>query len=207
MPVKHVFEALLDSDLFGGPQSDSRAVAILLQQANKCVSTLVKLEMSEEGAVSAINRTLQSEPFASCESPIEKLMMAGLVFADWYPFLSIPAAVMPRGGAMPEGDLIIAPQFEFGRYRLDFMVFGKDELGNQKWVNVECDGDEFHNSTKAQWDADRERDKYLLGANIEVIRFSGSELYNDATGCAVEVVDEFLRWWWRGWSEREALAA
>ena len=207
MPVKHVLEALWDSDLFGGPHSNSRALVILHQQAEACVRTLVGLKLSEEGAVSAINKTLQSKPFASCESPIEKLMMAGLVFADWYPFLSMPAAMMPRGGRMPEGDLIIAPQFQFGRYRLDFLVIGKDERGGQKWINIECDGDEYHNSTKAQWDADRERDKDLRGANIEVIRFSGSELYNDATGCASEVAIELIRWRWQGWSEREALAA
>ena len=157
--------------------------------------------------MSAVNKALKSKPFGSCESPIEKLMMAGLLFADWHPFLSIPAVVLHPGQTMPEGDLIIAPQFNFGRYRLDFLVIGKDGRGNQKWVNVECDGEEYHNSTKAQWDADRERDKYMRAANIEVIRHSGAELYNDATGCAAEVVFELVRWRWRQWSAREALEA
>jgi len=134
-------------------------------------------------------------------------MMAGLLFADWYPFLSIPAVVLHPGHMMPKGDLIIAPQFNFGRYRLDFLVMGKDARGNQKWINIECDGEEYHNCSKAQWDADRERDKYLRAANIEVIRHSGAELFNDAKGCAAEVVHELLRWRWRQWSASEAIEA
>jgi hypothetical protein len=69
MPVKHVLEALLDSDLFGEPTKDSRARVILLQRADHCVRSLLKLGMSEEGALSAINKCLERDSLSCCESP------------------------------------------------------------------------------------------------------------------------------------------
>jgi hypothetical protein len=83
MVVKHVFEALLDSDLLGGPSPDSRARATLSQGAHHCQLVLRKLGMSEEGALNAVSKALELDPLASCESPIEKTMMAVMVFADW----------------------------------------------------------------------------------------------------------------------------
>ena len=161
MVVKHVGEGLLDSDLFGGPKPDSRALVILHQRADHCARALMKLGMSEEGALSAVGRSLEQDPLALCESPIEKIMMAALVFEDWYPFLTIPAAVLrPGEKMMPKGDLVIAPQFRIGPYRLDFLIIGHDEAGSQKWLSIECDGEEYHNTTMVKYQADRERDKY-----------------------------------------------
>jgi hypothetical protein len=187
MVVKHVFEALLDSDCLGGPCPDSRALVILRQRANHCELVLRKLGMSEEGALSAVNKALELDPLASCETPIEKMMMAAMVFADWHPFKTMPAAVLHRGNkTIPRGDLVIAPQFQLGPYRPDFLIMGKDDADNQKWLNVECDGEEYHKTTMAQYASDRERDKYVRGCAIEVIRFSGSEIWNDAKECGAE---------------------
>jgi very-short-patch-repair endonuclease len=209
MVVKHVLEAALDSDLFGGPNPDSRAIVILRQRADHCAAALRQLGMSEEGALSAVGKALKLDPLASCESPIEKIMMAALVFEDWYPFLTIPAAVLrPGEKRMPLGDLIIAPQFPIGPYRLDFLIIGHDDAGSQKWLNIECDGEEWHNSTRFQYQADRERDKFVRACGIEVIRFSGSDIWNDSKGCAEETSLSLKRWRWMGWSKNStALSA
>jgi very-short-patch-repair endonuclease len=207
MVVKHIFEAALDSELFGGPSPDSRALYMLRQRASHCAAALRKLGMSEEGALSAVNSALTRDPLASCESPIEKIMMAALLFEDWYPFLTIPAAVLHIGEkAMPKGDLIIAPQFGIGPYRLDFLIIGHDE-GNQKWLNVECDGEEYHNATMVQYQKDRERDKFIRACGIEVIRFRGSEIWQNAAECAEEASLLLKRWHWKRWSNATALSA
>jgi very-short-patch-repair endonuclease len=211
MAVKHILEAALDSDVFGGPHPDSRARVILAQRSEHCVGLLRKLEMSEEGARSAVNKALALYPLALCESPIEKMMMAALVFADWYPFLTIPAAVLQPGQKTPAlGDLIIAPEFPLGPYRLDFLIMGHDGKGNQKWVNVECDGAEYHhhNITMAEYQADRERDKFVRWCGIEVIRFRGKEIWDNAADCAEEVALSLKRWRWKEWSRSvDALSA
>ena len=208
MVVKHVLEAALDSELFGGPNPDSRAIVILRQRADHCAAALRKLGLSEEGALHEVKKALARDPLASCESPIEKFMMASLLFEDWYPFLTIPAVVLHPGEKLPPaGDLIIAPQFPLGPYRLDFLIMGHDDAGNQKWVNVECDGEEYHqhNITMAQYQAHRDRDKFVRWCGIEVIRFPGSNIWNDAKGCAEEVSLSLKRWRWKHWSKRAAL--
>ena len=203
MVVKHVFEAALNFDVFGEPSPDSRAIALMRQRADHCAAALRKLGLSEEGALSAVGKALKADPLASCESPIEKVMMAALVFEDWYPFLTIPAVVLrPGERGMPRGDLIIAPQFPLGPYRLDFLIMGHDEAGNQKWLNVECDGEEYHHHdiTMAQYQADRERDKFVRACGIEVIRFRGTEIWRGANECAEEAALSLKRWRWRQWS-------
>jgi very-short-patch-repair endonuclease len=202
MVVKHVLEAVLDSDVLGGPYPDSRAIVILRQRADHCAAALRKLGLSEEGALAEVRKALARDPLAACDSPIEKIMMAALVFEDWYPFLTIPAAVLhPGEKQMPPGDLTIAPQFPLGPYRLDFLIIGCDDAGKQKWLNVECDGEEWHNSTIFQYQADRERDKFVRACGIEVIRFPGSAIWNDAKACAEEATLSLKRWRWRQWSK------
>lgn len=205
MVVKHVFEAALDSDVFGGPNPDSRAIVILRQRGDHCAAALRQLGMSEEGALSAVGKALKLDPLAACDSSIEKIVMAALVFEDWYPFLTIPAVVLrPGQKGMPLGDLIIAPQFPIGPYRLDFLIMGHDEAGNQKWLNVECDGEEWHNAGMAQYQADRERDKFVRACGIEVIRFRGSEIWQDARACAEEAALSLKRWRWVQWNKMPA---
>jgi very-short-patch-repair endonuclease len=135
-------------------------------------------------------------------------MLASLIFENWYPFLTIPAAILhPGEKIMTKGDLIIAPQFNFGPYRLDLLIFGHDDAGNQKLVNVECDGDKHHNTTMAKYQDDRERDKFLRACRIEVIRFSGSQIWNNASDCAEEVLLSLKRWRWMNWSNAVVNAA
>ena len=135
-------------------------------------------------------------------------MMAVMVFADWHPFKTMPAVVLrPGDKTMPKGDLVIAPQFKLGPYRLDFLVMGKDDADNQKWLNVECDGEEYHNTTMAQYESDRERDKFVQGCGIEVIRFGGSEIWSNAKECGAEAAMRLMSWRWGQWSKGSAMKA
>lgn len=51
-------------------------------------------------------------------------------------------------------------------------------------ILIECDGHEFHHKTKKQVEYDNERQLALQTAGYEVIRFSGSQIYNNPLGCA-----------------------
>ena len=72
MVVKHIFEALLDSDLLGGPSPDSRALATLSQGAHHCQLALRKLGMSEEGALSAVNKALELDHSRRARAQLKK---------------------------------------------------------------------------------------------------------------------------------------
>jgi len=64
------------------------------------------------------------------------------------------------------------PQFRVGRYTLDFAL---PSLG----IAIEADGRGWHDSVR-----DRQRDEELRVHGWHTVRFSGSEIYWDAAGCA-----------------------
>lgn len=122
-----------------------------------------------------------------CQSPIEQMLLAALMFCStgygphpleiWHPDLPF---------APPRGSVFLTTQFEFGEYRIDLAVFGKDFSGNEFRVAVECDGYEYHKS-KEQTKIDRKRDRFLLSHGWHTLRFTGSEIWRDAESCAEEV--------------------
>lgn len=54
---------------------------------------------------------------------------------------------------------------------------------------IECDGHDFHEKTKAQVVKRNQRDMSLKKSGIDVIHFSGSQIYSDPFGCARELID------------------
>lgn len=87
------------------------------------------------------------------------------------------------------GRYSIEPQFEIKVenkvYYADFILSlnNNDKL----MLIVECDGHDFHKLTKEQVKRDNERDLALKKSGYEVIRFSGSQLYENAWKCADDV--------------------
>lgn len=70
-------------------------------------------------------------------------------------------------------------------YRADFLVsFLKQENDIHYQFVIECDGHEFHERTKEQAARDRQRDRDMLESGIVVIRFTGSEIYENPYKCA-----------------------
>lgn len=55
-------------------------------------------------------------------------------------------------------------------------------------IGVEVDGHDFHEKTRAQVRRDKQRERAIVATGLRVLRFSGSELFRDACGCADEVV-------------------
>lgn len=99
------------------------------------------------------------------------------------------------GGVRAGVALFIKPQVKIGRTRVDFIIYAHDHLGRTRprpgirKLIVECDGHDFHERTKEQASRDRSRDRAAVLDGMEVMRFTGSELWRDPWGCAEQITD------------------
>lgn len=141
------------------------------------------------------------------ESPIEELLWDALVvrlhsaFAEYHDFAfgrdELRAAHL-AGRRQPEFLIVIAPQCEWSAYRIDIALLVKigtcgadyDEL----LLAIECDGHDFHDRTKEQARRDRARDRDLARGGWITQRFTGSEIFADADGCADEIYHLLMEW-------------
>lgn len=82
------------------------------------------------------------------------------------------------------------------KYFADFL-FEPDEYVNRYNTNakvvIECDGYEFHQKTKEQVQHDNEREYDLKMANYEVIRFSGTQIFNSPIKCAEDAYNYIFK--------------
>lgn len=138
-------------------------------------------------------------PFAS---PIERLFFVALVFACRYGQTEIDEVFtiqdhgqlkrLKESGWTKTGLLVeFQPQLE--GWKPDFLIHYYDHgYPNREpcWRSliIECDGHDFHERTKKQAARDRKRDRTAQHHGIPVLRFTGSELWADAWGCAIEVI-------------------
>lgn len=141
-----------------------------------------------------------SESLLCCESPIETIMAHALhgvfVFRGlgcWVsPGQSIEMFKELAGVMKPVGVALhcaIAAQIKVSGYVIDFVVMlgATDKGGRPTLIAVECDGHEFHDKTKEQAARDKARDRRLAEAGLQVLRFTGSEIWRDAVTCGEQV--------------------
>lgn len=87
-------------------------------------------------------------------------------------------------------------KLENKKYIVDFL-FEEDEFINKfhtnKKIIIECDGYEFHQKTKEQVQHDNEREYDLKMAGYEVIRFSGSQIFNNPLKCAEDTYNYIMK--------------
>lgn len=77
-------------------------------------------------------------------------------------------------------ELKIEAQKNIDMYRPDFII-------NNKYI-IEIDGHDFHEKTKEQVRKDKQRERYLQSKGYIVIRFTGSEVYNNNHKCWYELL-------------------
>lgn len=118
----------------------------------------------QEGAYFAERVITAARMSELTESPIET--MFGMAFMD-----------------LIEDDWALLPQFKWRRYRIDWAIERPD---GKPMIFVECDGSEFH-TRPDQIAKDRVRDIHIRRAGIKLFRFTGSEIYRNAAGCALRV--------------------
>jgi hypothetical protein len=157
---------------------------------------------------------MRDQPFG--DSPIEHLMYAALVTTAQQEHRQIVAISRFGKGCLPsdryypledaqEGEAImgriqmtafIEKQVQLAGWRVDFVVHypdpdrGYDRKGFPllSKLIVECDGHDFHERTKQQAARDRARDRVAQLEGLPILRFTGSEIWNDPPGCADEVL-------------------
>lgn len=126
------------------------------------------------------------DEYDTCKSPIEKIL-----------FLAFNLVLIVRTNELNENSvgITVTPQFqietESKRYYAD-LYFEIESYIDNVGVVVECDGHEFHQKTKKQVEHDNEREYEIKKCGYDVLRFSGSQIYNDPFKCANDIFDYLL---------------
>lgn len=133
------------------------------------------------------NSCVLQESLIDCESPIEQLLSLYLAnlrisFNDLNPFIEVSQIGNNQKITCKNGK----------KYRLDFYFIVKYKNQETKYYGIECDGYEFHQKTKKQVQYDNQRQRDLQNEGIEIIRFSGSEIWKNPIKCAIEVKNIIL---------------
>lgn len=85
----------------------------------------------------------------------------------------------------------IEEQYEISKYRADFIIGGNiNHIGFT--MAIEIDGHDWHEKTKSQAIKDKKREREIIKNNINMIRFSASEVYSNAKYCVKESIICFL---------------
>lgn len=132
-------------------------------------------------------------------SPIERAMFIALLIVMGGDDVS-PVRLRYRAGdtgllrgdsvdAFSESLIMITSQSKIGKYRVDFLVEFHDSTGiGDRRLAIECDGHHYHERTKKQAKHDRKRDRLMQSEGYEVLRFTGSEIWDDPFKCAREAM-------------------
>lgn len=148
------------------------------------------------------------------DSPIEKILICALLMKIEFEHLEFTGAlVAPRAVSFETFDptaqvradvmvgdttgpascpLFVEHQVTVEGYRVDFRLGAmatKEVWTLEKPIIIECDGHNYHERTKEQAARDRSRDRALTNAGYSVLRFTGSEIFNDPTRCVDEIYD------------------
>lgn len=125
----------------------------------------------------------------TCESPIEEKLFLALVQEFESVGNRAGSHLMSRDTCSLSIDTQSIAQCGSKQYRLDIeVIFKHKESDTVHKFAIECDGHEFHERTKEQAKADRERERNLMMYDYQVIRFTGSEIYHSVEDCVSEVM-------------------
>lgn len=120
----------------------------------------------------------------SCESPIEVQLGAATITFFERAGVRLQLCKSFSYDNAPIG-LLFVPQFRWGRYRSDWAILDARSHGA---LLVECDGAAWH-SSEAQKAHDAKKDLAALDMGFVTLRFTGSQIFRDADGCAQKVYD------------------
>lgn len=86
---------------------------------------------------------------------------------------------------------LIKREVKFSSYRVDFLCsyesFFRLEYKASS-VIVECDSQEWHETTEEQRRTEKKRERFLQSKGINILRFTGKEIMEDPFLCSAEVV-------------------
>jgi very-short-patch-repair endonuclease len=188
----------LFENVWGHAPRLSHELANFLEPDTEFEAAWVRLLSAKILAQDTINARLA---FSVCESPIERMFLLALEFCS----LASTLAVQHRLIVLPDSEredvgkrdreLCIEPQAKLGKYRADFLITWHSRLAPRpggptftRRIVVECDGHDFHERTKEQARRDKARDRTLQASGLVVMRFTGSEIWENPFTCANEVL-------------------
>ncbi len=138
------------------------------------------------------------------DSPIEKLLLLAMVCRSWLgtdEYMGV-SPIENESDLADLGDTFKRLSIRYRQQvqidsigRVDFVFYAYDTRGRvlraPGWrkLIVECDGHDFHERTKEQAKRDRSRDRKATLGGLDVMRFTGSEIWNDPWGCAGDIFD------------------
>lgn len=133
-------------------------------------------------------------------TPIENIMAGWLCFLDgeWleYPVMGDgPWADEPKWHSKDRPFFGVSAQQSIGSYRVDFLIVVNGQKGLKR-LAIECDGHDFHEKTKQQAARDKRRDREILTNDVPIMRFTGSEIWNDPAACLEHVQEVISRMVW-----------
>jgi very-short-patch-repair endonuclease len=129
------------------------------------------------------------------ESPIEQIL-GGYLLTITNGYVEVGFDCFPGAFSDPDWATYFRCQQVVYDYRVDFL-FKTTLRGDYRILVVECDGHDFHDRTKMQASRDRSRDRRLKREGIEVVRFTGSEIYYQPEAYAAEVESQLARAAWQ----------
>lgn len=159
----------------------------LLPTKAKLILFTVLHELAKKKSIYLINIVrFWEEDFYSCNSPIESIFMMAF---------NIVSILREKELNDDDYGVSIFPQHEIQiekkKYYADFFIWIQNSESDIS-VLVECDGHDFHEKTKEQVEKDNEREYELKMAGYEILRFSGSQIYNNPFKCANDVYDYLI---------------
>jgi len=137
---------------------------------------------------------------AACASPPERAMLYALAIVAW----EWADGVLLRVDRIARGLLAtravhveIEPQAQLGEDRVDFLLTMSlrvpEAHPKSAQMVVECDGHEWHERSPEQARHDRARDRRLQARDLAVYRYTGSDVWRDVFGAALEAMGELAR--------------
>ncbi len=123
------------------------------------------------------------------ESPLERVLLEAFLGSGYFERIEARSDLIVGWGR--PGILVRQLPVSSGAviYRLDLALLAPRR---RVYVGVEVDGADYHDAPE-QVQRDRRRDRVLAAAGWIVLRFSGSEVWGDATRCVAEVLDICMR--------------
>lgn len=124
---------------------------------------------------------------AGCESPIEQIMALRLFEYQNSRSAAIDYYRLDIETVDIESQYVI--NVDKKRYRVDFLIpVWDNRLKKGFSFAIECDGHDFHERTKEQAQHDKQRDRDILASGTYVMRYTGSEIYNN-----INIADEIFK--------------
>lgn len=127
------------------------------------------------------------------QSPIEDLFfiafnaMAESSLSEVNP---TPKYDQSTGTSEPGVGIYIHPQYQLGKYRIDFVV-SSHGIAPQEYcqpIAIELDGHDFHDKNKQQRAYEKARDRYIVKGGFRILHYTGSEIVADPYKAAYEVL-------------------